>query len=154
MRARAAVGADITARKRSLHGRDGPASSGLAHASVGLDEDRNADYKRTNVLTLIADNCWNAGVVLGSEAPLRADQSLVGVLGALEINGKEAGSGATDDPLAALAWLANLNAELGCALTAGMVVITGSVIPTLPIARGDRFVFRLAGLRSTELTAI
>jgi 2-keto-4-pentenoate hydratase len=34
-----------------------------------------------------------------------------------------------------------------------MVVITGSVIPTLPIAAGDRFVFSLEGLGSAELTA-
>jgi 2-keto-4-pentenoate hydratase len=36
-----------------------------------LIEDRNADYKRANALSLIADNCWNAGVVLGSETQFR-----------------------------------------------------------------------------------
>jgi 2-keto-4-pentenoate hydratase len=35
-----------------------------------------------------------------------------------------------------------------------MVVITGSVIPTLPIAPGDRFVFTLDGLGSAELSAV
>jgi 2-keto-4-pentenoate hydratase len=34
-----------------------------------------------------------------------------------------------------------------------MVVITGSVIPTLPIAAGDRFVFTLDGLGSAEISA-
>jgi 2-keto-4-pentenoate hydratase len=57
----------------------------------------------------------------------------------------------TDDPLATLAWIANLAAGRGRPLAAGMIVITGSVIATLPIARGDRFIFRLDGLGEAEL---
>src|SRR5262245_60061123 len=34
-----------------------------------LIEDRKADYKRTNALSLIVDNAWNAGIVLGAEVP-------------------------------------------------------------------------------------
>jgi len=33
-----------------------------------------------------------------------------------------------------------------------MVVITGSVLPTIPIAAGDTFVFSLDGIGSTELS--
>jgi 2-keto-4-pentenoate hydratase len=118
-----------------------------------LIEDRRADYKQTNVLTLIADNCWNAGVVLGPETPFRSDHNLTGVRGHLEINGQQAREGMTDDPLSALAWLVNLNAEHGRSLEPGMVVITGSVIPTLAIESGDTFVFRLGDFGSAELSA-
>jgi 2-oxopent-4-enoate/cis-2-oxohex-4-enoate hydratase len=52
----------------------------------------------------------------------------------------------------ALAWVANLANERGRPLKAGQVVITGSVIPTLPIASGDTFVFDLEGLGSAELS--
>jgi 2-keto-4-pentenoate hydratase len=38
-------------------------------------------------------------------------------------------------------------------MSKGMVVITGSVIPTLPIKAGDRFSFELAGLGAVEMTA-
>jgi 2-keto-4-pentenoate hydratase len=117
-----------------------------------LIEDRNADYKTVNALSLICDNCWNAGIVLGTPVSLRP-QSLSGLLGRLEINGTEQHRGTTDDPLATLAWIANLSAERDRPLRAGMVVITGSVIPTLAIKAGDQFVFRIEGLGAVELTA-
>jgi 2-keto-4-pentenoate hydratase len=63
------------------------------------------------------------------------------------------GEGRTEDPMRALAWLANLAVERGRPLEAGMVVITGSVIPTVPIAVGERFVFEIEGLGRTELSA-
>ena len=116
-----------------------------------LIEDRNADYKRTNALSLIADNCWNAGVVLGAGVPFDLERPLAGIAGRLAINGRESHEGTTDDPLATLAWIANVAAERGRPLRAGMIVITGSVIATLPIAPGDRFVFRLDGLGEAEL---
>ncbi len=119
-----------------------------------LIEDRNADYKLAKAPSLIADNCWNAGVVLGPESPLGPDLQLGGIAGALQINGVNAGEGATDDPLGALAWIANIAAGRGRSLEAGMIVITGSVIPTLPIASGDRFVFSLDGLGSAEIVAV
>ena len=55
--------------------------------------------------------------------------------------------------MGALAWVANLAVERGRPLEAGMVVITGSVIATLPIAAGERFVFEIDGLGRTELAA-
>jgi 2-keto-4-pentenoate hydratase len=117
-----------------------------------LIEDRNADYKTVNALSLVCDNCWNAGIVLGARVPFAA-QSLSGLLGRLAINGNEQHRGTTDDPLATLAWVANLAAERDRPLRAGMAVITGSVIPTLPIKAGDRFVFTIDGLGAAELTA-
>jgi len=119
-----------------------------------LIEDRNADYKTSEARSLIADNCWNAGVVLGAETPFKPEASLAGIAGSLTINGKQVREGTTDDPLAALAWVANLYAERGRPLEPGMVVITGSVIATLPIAPGDTFVFRLDGIGSTQLEAV
>jgi 2-keto-4-pentenoate hydratase len=119
-----------------------------------LVEDRKADYKQTNALSVIAENCWNAGVVLGADVALTPGRSLTGIAGRLAINGESANEGRSDDPLATLAWVANLAAARGRALAAGMVVITGSVIVTLPIKPGDRFVFTLEGFGSTEVSAV
>jgi 2-keto-4-pentenoate hydratase len=130
-----------------------PAVSALMPAFELID-DRHADYKSAKALSLIADNCWNAGVVLGVETALEPTTSLSGIAGTLEINGQPGGKGTTDDPLAALAWLANLAAGYGQPLEAGMVVITGSVIATLPIGPSDQFVFRLEGLGPVELRAV
>lgn len=118
-----------------------------------LIEDRSADYKATSALSLICDNAWNGGVVLGPSTPLPAGLELNGIAGALLSNGREIATGRTDDPLAALAWLAAQAAECGRPLASGMVVITGSVIVTVDIAPGERLDFSLDGLGTVTLTA-
>jgi 2-keto-4-pentenoate hydratase len=55
-------------------------------------------------------------------------------------------SGNAEDPYATLAWVANHLAERGRDLKAGMVVITGSVIPTVSVPSGDRALFTVDGL--------
>jgi 2-keto-4-pentenoate hydratase len=127
---------------------------GAAMPAFELIEDRNADYKQTSALSIIADNCWNAGIVLGAPVAYDPARSLAGVAGRLTVNNSRTHEGRTEDPLDTLAWIANLAAGQDRPLAAGMVVITGSVIPTLPIARGDRFVFTLDGLGSAELSAV
>jgi 2-keto-4-pentenoate hydratase len=122
-------------------------------AAFELIEDRFADYKSSKALSLIADNAWNGGIVIGPARPLPAGLDLNGIAGVLKSNGKEMAAGNTDDPLAALAWLANQAAECGRPMTAGMVVITGSVIPTVDIAVGERLDFALGGIGETSLTA-
>src|SRR5262249_5560305 len=121
---------------------------GAVMPAFGLIEGRNADYKQTNVVTLIADYCSNGGIVVGTPVTYAPARSLAGVAGRLTINNSRIHEGRTEDPLDTLAWIANLAAGQGRPLAAGMVVITGSVIPTLPIAPGDRFVFTLDGLGS------
>ncbi|MFO7298257.1 MAG: fumarylacetoacetate hydrolase family protein [Pseudomonadota bacterium] len=117
-----------------------------------LIEDRGADYKSTNALSLIADNAWNGGVVLGAPQQVPADFELNGLQGRLVVNEQDRGSGLTDNPMGALAWLANLAVERGRSLEAGMIVITGSVLPTISVAPGDKLVFSLEGLGSAELS--
>jgi 2-keto-4-pentenoate hydratase len=117
-----------------------------------LIEDRNAVYKECAALTLIADNAWNAGIVLGPAVPPPAGHDLNGIKGRLE-TASGIREGLTDDPMGALAWLANLAADRGRPLEAGMVVITGSLIPTLPMAANERFVFEIEGIGKVEMSA-
>jgi 2-keto-4-pentenoate hydratase len=126
---------------------------GAAMPAFELIEDRHADYKQTSALSIIADNCWNAGIVPGAPVAYDPGRTLAGLPGRLTINNSRTHEGRTEDPLDTLAWIANLAAGQDRPLTAGMVVITGSVITTLPIAPGDRFVFTLDGLGSTEISA-
>jgi 2-keto-4-pentenoate hydratase len=118
-----------------------------------LIEDRNADYAKTEAFSLIVENCWNGGIVTG--APRRgALDDLVGITGRLTLGGKLIGKGAAEDPCAALAWLANHVAERGRDLKAGMVVITGSLIPTVSIAPGQRAVFAVDGLGDVAMDVV
>jgi 2-keto-4-pentenoate hydratase len=122
-------------------------------AAFELIEDRFADYRSSRAFSLIADNAWNGGIVVGPARALPAGLDLDGIGGVLRSNGKDAATGTTDDPLGALAWLANQAAECGRPMTAGMVAITGSVIPTVDIAVGERLDFALNGIGETSLTA-
>jgi 2-keto-4-pentenoate hydratase len=118
-----------------------------------LIEDRRANYKATKVHTLIADNAWNAGVVLGPEIAMQVGQDIDGIAGRLLVDGKEAGGGQTDGPLGALAWVANLAVTRGRPLQAGQIVMTGSVMPTLPIKAGQTFAFTLDGVGTAVMSA-
>jgi 2-keto-4-pentenoate hydratase len=118
-----------------------------------LIEDRNADYKETHAASLIVENCWNGGVVVGTPKAMPV-ADLVGIAGRLVINGKTVGEGKAEDPCATLAWLANHLAERGRDLKAGMVVITGSVIPTVSIASADQAAFVVGGLGEAVMDAL
>ena len=80
--------------------------------------------------------------------------ALVGIAGRLAVDGKPVGEGKAEDPYATLAWLANHLAERGRDLKAGMVVITGSLIPTVSIGPGERAVFTVEGLGEAVMEAV
>jgi 2-keto-4-pentenoate hydratase len=129
------------------------AAVGEVMAAFELIEDRHADYKISKALSLIADNAWNGGIVIGTaKNPPAGD--LNAIRGVLQSNGKEVASGKTDDPMGALAWLANTAADCGRPMTAGMVVITGSVVTTVDVAPGERLDFALEGIGETSLRAV
>ena len=121
-----------------------PAVAG-AMPAFELIEDRHADYAKTEAASLIVENCWNGGVVIGEPKAIPV-AALVGVTGRLTMDGNAVGEGAAEDPGATLAWLANHLADRGRDLKAGMVVITGSLIATVSIASGQRAVFAVDGL--------
>lgn len=135
--------------------RDGVrAAVGEAMAAFELIEDRHANYKETNALSLIVDNAWNGGIVIGAGRALPAGLDLDGIAGTLQRNGTVEALGKTDEPMGALAWLANLAVERGRPIKAGMVVITGSVVTTVDIAPGERLDFALAGIGQASLGAL
>jgi 2-keto-4-pentenoate hydratase len=147
------LGRDLV-KGRSAYTRDS-VRAGIAEIMPAFEliEDRNADYKSSKALSLIADNAWNGGIVLGAGKPLPAGLDLDGIAGTLQRNGKVEATGKTDDPLGALAWVANLAVERGQPIKAGMVVITGSVVTTVDIAPGERLEFALAGVGQAAMTA-
>ncbi len=147
------LGRDLP-REAAPHSRDSVRGAiGEVMAAFELIEDRFADYKTSKALSLIADNAWNGGIVVGPAMPPPAGLDLNGITGRLARNGKEEAIGRTDDPLGALAWLANLAAERNRPMAAGMVVITGSVVTTVDIAPGEQLDFVLEGIGATTMTA-
>jgi 2-keto-4-pentenoate hydratase len=147
------LGEDLPARNTPwTHETVAPAVAG-AMPAFELIEDRNAYYARTAATSLIVENCWNGGVVAGLAKAMPLND-LIGIHGRLSIDGKDVGEGQAEDPAATLAWLANLLAERGRDLKAGMVVITGSLIATVSIARGQRALFSVDGLGEVAMEVV
>ncbi len=120
--------------------------------ALELVEDRHADYGDLDVLSLIADNSWNAGAVLGpfvTEWP-----GLASIQGVVEQDGAEIDSGQGREvlghPFEPLLWLARHLAERGGALKAGQIVLTGSLVRTRFPSPGQRYRFSLEGVGSVE----
>jgi 2-oxo-3-hexenedioate decarboxylase/2-keto-4-pentenoate hydratase len=123
-------------------------------AAIELVDDRHADYSALDINTLVADNSWNAGVVLGDFAPPPARLDVLeGIAyqdGAELARGR--GADALGHPFVPLAWLANHLAANGRGLRRGDIVMTGSIVttrfPTGPFA----YRFDVAGLGSVEVS--
>lgn len=104
----------------------------------------------------ISTNIYNAGAVLGPAVRHWRDLDLVAARGVMRINGTQVGEGRGGDvmghPLEALVWLANLLAERGKELKAGMTVITGSIIPPKPLKAGDTATIAIDGLGEAQVS--
>lgn len=122
-------------------------------AAFEIVDDRHADYGALDVLTLVADNSWNAGCVLGSfVAP---PPNLADVTGTVMKNGAEVASGqgsaALGHPYEPVRWLANHLGARGGTLRKGDIVMTGSLVPTQFPQAGDRIAFAVEGLGAVEV---
>lgn len=127
---------------------------GAIMCSVEIVEERFTDFARTATATLVADNFFGAGCVLGAEAPL--DRDLKSLRGGFSVNGaapEHTGVGAAimGDPMAALGWLAAQRAPSG-GLKAGEVVTLGSVVKTIYPRAGDVIEASFDGLAPVVIT--
>ena len=145
---------------RNLPGRGAPFSAeGVRDAvadymaAIEIVDDRYADWRNTDTPTLIADDFFAAGCVLGESIDDPGDPA--GLVGTTTINGTEVGRGLGRDvmghPLNALAWLATSLAVRGKPLRAGEIVLLGSLVETKWLARGDHVVIDIAGLGRVDL---
>ena len=131
----ARLGADLPARAGG-HDHDSVAAAieSLA-AGIELVDDRYVDYAALPVPVLIADDFFNAGVVIGSPVAGWRALDLAALEGVLTVDGVEAGRGRGADilghPLNALTWLADHRAAIGTPLKAGEFVMLGSVVKTV-----------------------
>jgi 2-keto-4-pentenoate hydratase len=147
------IAADLPARAEPFSAAAMLAAVDAVMPAFELVDDRHAVYRETSALSLIVDNAWNAGIVLGAPSDPAALPTLYGLAGSLQIADQAALEGRSDNPLQALAWIANLIAARSSGLKRGMVVMTGSLIPTRPIAAGEAAVFRVEGLGEVSLKA-
>jgi 2-keto-4-pentenoate hydratase len=124
--------------------------------AMEIVDDRYRDYRTLDVPTLIADDFFNAGCVLGPPIKQWRDLDLSTLTGVTRLNGVEVGRGqgraVMGHPFEALAWLANLRASLGLTVRAGEFVLLGSVVETRWVSVGDEVTVVIEGLGEVHAT--
>ncbi len=123
--------------------------------AIEIVDDRYADWQTIGAPTLVADDFFAAGCVLGKPVARSAAPDLLDVVGRAVINGIEGGRGTGADVLGhphhALAWLASHLAAGGKALRAGQIVLTGSLVKTVWLKPGDSVTMDLSGLGAVQV---
>jgi 2-keto-4-pentenoate hydratase len=124
------------------------------HPAIEIVDDRYVHWESLGAPTLISDDFFAAGCVLGAAVPRGRAPELATVAGRAILNGTEAARGTGTDVLGhphnALAWLANHLAASGTKLRAGEIVLTGSLVKTLWLDAGDAVTMDLSGLGSVS----
>lgn len=130
---------------------------GSVFPAVEIVENRYGDFLARGTPALIADDFFHKACVLGNEIQDWQGIDLAAAAGRTLIDGEEKGSGTGAEvmghPLEALAWLANTLADHGERLTAGQIVLTGSVAPVIWVeSESAEAAIELDGLGHVNLT--
>lgn len=124
--------------------------------AIEIVDDRYEKWETLGAPTLVADDFFAAGCVLGEAVARTSAPDLLHVTGRAIVNGKEVGRGSGADVLGhphnALAWLANHLAAEGRGLHAGQIVLTGSLVKTVWCEAGDDVVMQLEGLGNVAVS--
>lgn len=129
---------------------------GAVMAAIEIVDDRYRDYRTLGVPTLIADDFFDCGCVLGDPVTDWKRLDLTQVSGTTTINGIEVGRGTgalvMGHPFEALAWLARSRMQHGLGpLRAGQFVLLGSVVETKWLNAGDRARIEIDELGTLEI---
>lgn len=115
-------------------------------------DDRNSPYP-LDMLSLVADNAWNEGIVLGEWRTAWPD--LAAARGTLLCNDEKIDEGHGRDvlghPFEPVRWLAEHLSARGEGLNAGEIVSTGSLVTTRFPKAGERYRFTVEGVGTTEV---
>ncbi|MDA0240427.1 MAG: fumarylacetoacetate hydrolase family protein [Proteobacteria bacterium] len=149
------LGADLPARDTPYRREDVAAAVESCMASIELVDERYDDFRRFDIETLVADDFFNAGCVLGPECRDWRALDLGKIGGRMRADGREIGTGVGADilghPFEALAWLANNRAEQGLGLTSGEFITLGSIVQTHWVSPGERINVEIEGLGSASV---
>ena len=144
------------------HGLEGPgvSSADVMRATEGvmpcfeIVDSRVRDWK-INIQDTVADNASCGLIVLGDALvdPHDVDLSTCGMV--VERNGElaatGAGAAALGSPVNCVAWLANTLGRFEIPLRAGEVILSGSLVPLLPIEAGDSMTLSVGGIGTASV---
>jgi 2-keto-4-pentenoate hydratase len=121
--------------------------------AMEIVDDRCCDYATLEVLSLVADNSWNAGIVLGDFQASWPD--LAAIEGVVSLNGEVVDRGFGRDvlghPFHSVGWLAEHLANAAQGLRAGDIVMTGNLVTTKFPIESSTYRFDAIGLGGVEI---
>jgi 2-keto-4-pentenoate hydratase len=124
-------------------------------AAIEVVDDRYEDFRTVGAPTLVADNAFDAGSILGDPARGLAPLDTGRLRARTLIDGREVATGTSDallgHPMDALAWLANRRSALGLGLEAGGFVSLGSITPVQWVAAPARYRIEVEALGAVEV---
>jgi 2-keto-4-pentenoate hydratase len=146
---------DLPTRDTAYEADEMAPAVGEIMVAMEIVDDRWQDFTTVDTFTLIADDFFGAGCVLGEPVAFDTSPDLGGLRGEMTINGRSVGRGSGSDilghPLNALAWLASSGACAG-GLLENQFVLLGSVVKTHWLAAGDRVKVAIRGLGNATLS--
>lgn len=137
------LGADLPPRAGGHSAETVAGAVAGAMTSVEIVDHRFVDFTAASTPSLVADDFFSVGCVLGAARPLNEVGDLATLRGGFAAVGAAArkqgrGAAILGHPLNALVWLADHLAARGGALKAGAVITLGSVVKTLYPGDFDR----------------
>ena len=126
--------------------------------AIEIVDDRHCPYGEIGGGQLIAENAFNWGIVLGRPVTDWRGLDLEAIKGRMLVDGQQVGEGCGADalghPLAAVAWAANALNARGRRIEKGQVVMTGSLVRTCWLGRGQTMETEIEGLDRAKLWVI
>lgn len=129
-----------------------------AYPSLEIADDRHAVYPdlKKHFFSLVAENAWNHGAVLGAHIDTSRFNDLWQATGTAYVDGQPIGSGHSRDvmghPLQAMAWIANHFQQRGRRFKAGQWVTTGSWLASYFPKAGQQLRFVIADLSEVAVS--
>jgi len=118
-------------------------------ACFEIVDSRIADWK-IKIEDTVADNASCGVYVLGTNEVDPRDLELANLAMRVykngELNCEGVSSAVQGSPLTAVAWLANTLGEFGIPFKAGEVILSGSLVPLIPVVAGDKMSLEIEGL--------
>ncbi len=130
------------------------AAIGAVYPAIEIIDSRITDWD-IRLVDTVADNASCGAIAVGSVPLDVAPSALLDISCSLVIDGEVTGSGTGADvmgnPVAPLAWLANVLGEQGVALEAGQLILPGSFTRAEPVTAGSTAVADFGALGSLTI---
>ncbi|MBM3545677.1 MAG: hypothetical protein FJX54_01890 [Alphaproteobacteria bacterium] len=134
---------------------DADAAVAALYPAIEIVDNRYGDFAAMGPATLIADDFFHSGFVLGPEVRDWSRIDLVSAAGVTRADGKEVQRGKGSDmlghPFESLVWLANHLGSMGERIEAGQIVMTGSLPLPHWASAGQHIQISIDGLGSAEV---